>query len=218
MSIDLPKIYPITDTRISGLSHAEQVRRLIAGGARLVQLREKHLPSGDFYADAKAVVETARGADVRIIVNDRVDLAMALGADGVHLGQDDLPPAAARRLLGAGKIIGFSTHTLKQARAAFDEPIDYIAFGPVFPTASKENPYPVVGLEKLAAVRDAIGNFPLVAIGGITPENIAEVFAAGADSTALISSLVKDPARISEVTSLLTKRSNEYTRGNIMND
>ena len=93
-------IYPITDTRISGLSHAEQVTRLIAGGARLVQLRDKHASPREFFADAQAALAIARSQGAQIIINDRVDLAIALGADGVHLGQTDLPVAAARRLLG----------------------------------------------------------------------------------------------------------------------
>jgi thiamine-phosphate pyrophosphorylase len=162
----------------------------------LVQLREKHLSPKDFYVEAEAALRTAREGGVRLIINDRVDIALALSADGVHLGQDDLPPLAARRLLGQQSIIGFSTHTLEQARAAAQMPVDYIAVGPIFATLSKENPDPAVGLDELARVREAIGPIPLVAIGGITPENAQEVIAAGADSVAVIGALISEPAEI----------------------
>jgi len=188
----LPRVYPITDTQISGLSHAEQVRLLVEGGATLVQLREKNLSALDFYNEAKSV------QGVTVIINDRVDVALAVNAAGVHLGQDDLPPDAARRLLGDDAIIGHSTHNLAQARAAARLPVDYIAIGPIFSTATKASPDPDVGLDGLRAVRDAIGNIPLVAIGGITAENAASVIDAGADSVALISGLLAGgPAAIS---------------------
>jgi thiamine-phosphate pyrophosphorylase len=190
LRINLPKIYPITDRRLSGLSHAEQVRRLGAGGATFVQLREKHLSPREFHREAEDALRVARGLGVRLIVNDRVDIALALGADGVHLGQDDLPPAAARELLGGPAVIGFSTHNEEQAREAARLPVDYLAIGPIFQTSSKENPDPVVGLEGLRRVRRIVGQIPLVAIGGIHPENVREVFAAGADSVAVISLLL----------------------------
>lgn len=185
-----PKIYPITDTRLSGLSHAEQVARLAAGGATLVQLREKLMTPREFYAEAEAAVRVARESGVRLIINDRADIALAAGADGVHLGQDDLDPAAARRLLGDDAIIGFSTHSVEQAAlAAKIYPLDYIAVGPVFATTSKANPDPVIGLEGLRRVREVVGAIPLVAIGGITLANARAALAAGADSVALISAL-----------------------------
>jgi thiamine-phosphate pyrophosphorylase len=193
----LPRIYPITDTKISGLSHAEQVRRLCAGGATLVQLREKRLSPRDFYREAEAALRVAREFGAQLIINDRADLALALGADGLHVGQDDLPPEAARRLLGQAAIIGFSTHSLEQAIAAARLPLDYVAIGPVFATTTKANPDPVVGLEGLRRVRVAIGSkFPLVAIGGITLENAPDVWQAGADSLALISALLGAPSDI----------------------
>lgn len=194
---NLPKIYPITDTRISGLSHAAQVERLIAGGATLIQLREKHESPREFYEAAKEALQIARPHHVKLIINDRVDIALALGADGVHLGQDDLPPEHARKILGPGAIIGFSTHTLAQAVKAIKLPVDYIAIGPIFTTRTKKNPDAVVGLEGLEAVRDAIGEFPLVAIGGITSEKLPRVLAAGADSAAIVSGLLSEPGRIS---------------------
>lgn len=195
--LTLPKLYPLTDARLSGLAHAEQVRRLAAGGARLVQLREKHASPREFCAAAAAAVALARQLGVVLIVNDRADIALAARAGGVHLGQDDLDPAAARRLLGDDLIIGYSTHNLEQARAAARLPVDYVAFGPVFPTRTKERPDPTVGLEALGRVRDALGPVtPLVAIGGITRERARAVLAAGADSVAVVSALVAEPEEI----------------------
>jgi thiamine-phosphate pyrophosphorylase len=185
----IPRIYPITDTRVSGLSHLEQVKLLVDGGASFIQLREKVATSREFYAAAVECIAFARPLGVKIIINDRVDIALVTGADGVHLGQDDMPPEAARRVLGDKAIIGYSTHSVEQAIGAADMPVDYIAIGPVFGTTTKENPDPVVGLEGLAAVRSAIGDMPLVAIGGITEANISNVIAAGATSAAMISGL-----------------------------
>ncbi len=192
------KIYPITDTRITKLSHAEQVLKLIEGGARLIQLREKRALPRSFYEDARKAVVIARAERVKIIINDRVDIALALKADGVHLGQDDLPPDEARRILGDEAIIGFSTHNLEQAFEAVKLPIDYLAIGPVFPTKTKENPDETVGLEGVKVVREAIGDFPLVAIGGITIENFRDVLRAGAGSVAVIGNLLSEPDKIGE--------------------
>ena len=196
MKFHLPRLYPITDAQLSGLTHAEQVERLSEGGARLIQVREKRLSPREFYREAEEALRVARRRGVRLIINDRADVALSLGADGVHLGQDDLPPRAARRLLGEQAIIGFSTHTLEQAVAAARLPIDYLALGPIFPTTSKENPDAVVGLQGLRLVRRELPSVPLVAIGGITLENGAEVIAAGATSIAVISALLSDPPQI----------------------
>lgn len=185
----IPRIYPITDTGISGLSHAEQVRRLVEGGASLIQLREKRMPPREFYEDAKSALEIARTHGAIVLINDRVDIALALGADGVHLGQEDLPPERTRALLGPGKIVGFSTHSVAQAVAAKSAGIDYLAIGPVFGTTTKEDPDPVVGLRGVAEVKAAIGGVPLVGIGGIREGNLAEVLRAGADSVAVISAI-----------------------------
>ena len=184
-----PRIYPITDVRLSGLSHAEQVARLCEGGATLIQLREKHAAPREFYCAAEAALRVARERGARLVINDRADIALALGADGVHLGQDDLDPEAARRLLGDQFIIGYSTHNLEQARAAARLPIDYLALGPVFQTSTKENPDPVVGLDGLRRVRAEIPTLPLAAIGGIDGTNAHAVLEAGADSLALVSAL-----------------------------
>ena len=206
--MQLPRVYPITDTQISGLSHADQVRLLADGGATFVQLREKNLPALNFYREAKAATEIS---GVQIIINDRADVALAVKAAGVHLGQDDLPPEAARTLLGDEAIIGYSTHNIVQAQAAASLPVDYIAIGPIFRTTTKANADPEVGLNGLRAVRKAIGDIPLVAIGGITPENAPAVIEAGADSVAVISGLLSgDPAAISArfraLTELLSSR------------
>jgi thiamine-phosphate pyrophosphorylase len=196
LRIKLPKLYPITDARLTGLSHAEQVRRLSAGGATLIQLREKHLSPREFYREAEEALNVARSLGVRLIVNDRVDIALALSADGVHLGQDDLPPEAARELLGDEAIIGFSTHSIEQASIAALLPVDYIAIGPIYHTKSKENPDPIVGRDGLRRVREVVGHIPLVAIGGIRLEDIPYVLKAGADSVACISLLLAQPAEI----------------------
>ena len=189
MSFSLPKIYPITDSLISGLSHAEQVEMLAAGGASLIQLREKRASPIEFYRQAIVAMSVARRVGVQIIINDRVDIAMAVKADGVHLGQDDLPPDRARRLLGESRVIGFSTHILEQALAADAAAIDYLAIGPVFQTSTKDNPDAVVGLGTVTEVRRLVST-PLVAIGGITLETARAVIQAGADSVAVISDLL----------------------------
>jgi thiamine-phosphate pyrophosphorylase len=203
LNLVLPKIYPITDVSLAGISHGEQVGRLIAGGATFIQLREKHASPRDFFEAAKPAIEIARKNNVMIIINDRVDIARALGADGVHLGQDDLPPNAAREVLGPDAIIGFSTHSVEQAIDAAGLPIDYVAIGPIFETKTKENPDPIVGLDGLAEVKKNIGNIPLVAIGGIDLDNVLDVLAAGADSIALVSAIIGDPALISAKTAQL---------------
>ncbi len=209
MSFELPKLYPITDRRLSGLTHAEQVARLCEGGARLVQLREKILPPRELYPDVFEALKVARSFGAKLIVNDRVDVVLATGADGVHLGQDDMPPQTARVVLGKGKVVGFSTHGVEQASEAARLPVDYVAIGPVFDTSSKENPDPVVGLEGVRRVREAVGRaVKLVAIGGITSENAPSVLEAGADSVAVIGALLdtSDPAEITRRTHALLDR------------
>jgi len=199
-SFRLPRVYPLTDVQLSALSHADQVNLLSLGGASLVQLREKQLPALQFYEQAKAAVAVAARDGVRLIVNDRVDVALAIGAQGVHLGQDDMPPEAARRLLGAEAIVGYSTHNVEQAQMALTLPIDYLAIGPIFRTSTKADTSPTLGLEGLRLVRKVVGNVQLVAIGGITLENAAAVIDAGADAVAVISALLSEPGRIGEAT------------------
>ncbi len=196
----LPRIYPLTDVPLSGVSHAEQVKLLSLGGASLVQLREKRMPAREFYEQAKEAMAVALSCGVQLLINDRVDVALAVGAHGVHLGQDDMPPEAARRLLGPQAVIGYSTHNIEQAIAATKLPIDYLAIGPIFATTTKTDTAPVLGLDGLRTVREAIGSFPLVAIGGITAANGGAVIEAGADSVAVISALLSNSHRIPEAT------------------
>src|ERR1043165_5847097 len=198
MPLELPPIYPITDTTISSLNHAEQVERLLAGGATLIQLREKKISARAFCHDAAKAMRLAREAGATILINDRVDIALAVGAHGVHLGQTDMPVGAARLLLGSEAIIGYSTHNLDQVRAALDLPIDYLALGPVFPTRSKQNPDPVVGLEHLRIAKSIAGEIPIVAIGGIDEHTLPEALSAGADATAMISQILSGSENISQ--------------------
>lgn len=200
MKFRLPKIYPITDASITRLSHLKQVKELVKGGATFIQLREKHDSPRAFYESAKEVLNYTRNSEIKIIINDRVDIALAVHADGVHLGQDDLPPECARAILGENAIIGFSTHNIDQAIAASQLSLDYIAIGPIYETKSKENPDPIVGIDGLKTVRQAIDDFPLVAIGGINVESAQTVWQNGADSIALISSLLMPSEKIAENT------------------
>lgn len=188
------RVYPITDRLLSRHTHAEQVAILIEGGATLIQLREKNYSPAEFYNETEAALRVARSIGVAIIINDRVDIALALNADGVHLGQDDLPPVAARHLLGPRAIIGLSTHNLQQAQLAARMPVDYVAIGPIFATTTKSSSNPAVGLENLSLVRQALGDMPLVAIGGITRENMDLALDAGADAVAIISDIWKLPS------------------------
>jgi thiamine-phosphate pyrophosphorylase len=196
VNLQLPRIYPITDTIISSLSHAEQVEHLLAGGATLIQLREKKDSAQSFFDDAANALSLARNAGATIVINDRVDIASALGAHGVHLGQTDMPVKAARQLLGPEAIIGYSTHNLDQVKAALELPIDYLAFGPIFATRTKQNPDPVAGLDQLREAKSIAGQTPLVAIGGIDEATLVEVFSSGADSAAMISEIVSVPGQI----------------------
>jgi thiamine-phosphate pyrophosphorylase len=163
----------------------------IAGGCRMVQLREKEWPSGRLLPLAERLRDRCRLAGVTFIVNDRVDLALALGADGVHLGQDDLPPQVARPLLRPGMVMGVSTHSIAQALAAEASGADYVAVGSMFPTATKEA-FELVGPELLRVLRPEI-RVPLVAIGGITAANVETVIRAGADGVAVISAVCAAP-------------------------
>ena len=190
LKFQLPKIYAVTNAEISGLSHVEQVEALIAGGIKIIQLREKHLSPRDFFEAAKPAIKLAREYRVKMIINDRVDIAMALDADGVHLGQDDLSPEHARKILGPDAMIGFSTHSIEQAVAAMHLPVDYLAVGPIFSTSTKEKADPVIGTEVLRVIKQRIAPLPLVAIGGINRGNILDVLTSGADSAAIIGGLV----------------------------
>ena len=163
----------------------------IAGGCRMVQLREKAWPSGKLLPLAERLRDRCRAAGVTFIVNDRVDLAVAVDADGVHVGQDDLPPRAARPLLRPGMILGVSTHSVEQARAAQAEGADYVAVGSMFPTSTKPD-YELVGPDLIRKLRGEI-RVPLIGIGGITVANVGDVIGAGADGVAVISAVCAAP-------------------------
>lgn len=187
-TLRLSGLYLISDTGISrGQGHAEIARAGIRGGARVIQLRDKALPARELYQVALKLRELTREAGVLFIVNDVVELAMAVGADGVHLGQDDFPVKDARRLLRADSIIGVSTHSMEEAVMAEADGADYIGFGPIFATSTKDAGEPK-GLEGLMSIRDRIG-IPIAAIGGINAANAKGVIEAGADAVAVISAV-----------------------------
>jgi thiamine-phosphate pyrophosphorylase len=194
--VTLPPLYAIVDPLDTGRDPVALATALLAGGATLLQLRLKDASARDVLAVARAIVPLVRSAGARLVVNDRPDVALAAGADGVHLGQDDLPVAAARRVLGPAALIGLSTHDPAQASAAAAAGADYLGVGPVYATTSKANALLPRGLDLVAAARAAVPDRPLVAIGGITAATAVAVRAAGADSVAMIGALVRadDPA------------------------
>jgi thiamine-phosphate pyrophosphorylase len=202
----LPRLYPIIDFSCFAAQSdpiaaiVRYAEELISAGATLIQLRDKSQPEQirRFLSCARELRRVTLDR-ATLIINDRVDICLAADADGVHLGQDDLSPAAARKIFdqvkeGKKLLIGFSTHNLAQLREADSLPIDYIAIGPVFATGSKANPDPVVGLEGVRQARQ-VTRKPLVAIGGITRQNCSQVKAAGADAVAVISDLLESPAK-----------------------
>ncbi len=205
----LPRVYPILDTGTLAAREFSVTRAAAAwleGGAGILQLRHKEHWGREAFDEAREIARMCREAGALFIVDDRADIAMLLEA-GVHVGQDDLTPRDARRLMGSEAVIGFSSHNARQVCAAGGEPVDYLAFGPVFATESKRNPDPVTGIEALKECR-ALVEKPLVAIGGITRETAAGVWAAGADSVAVIGDLLPD-----ELTSVsLRQRMEEWQR------
>ena len=190
-----PSLYVVLDrVAARGRSLDDLLAAVIDGGCRMVQLREKDWPSGRILPLAERLLRHARRAGVTFVVNDRVDLAVAIGADGVHLGQDDLPARAARPLLRPGMLLGISTHDIAQAHAARDAGADYVAVGAMFATATKAD-FQLVGPGLVRKLRPDI-RVPLVGIGGITHDNVADVIRAGADGVAVISAVcgAPDPA------------------------
>lgn len=185
--ISLPGLYAIADAAFG--DPVELARLLFDGGARLVQVRNKNAGAGEFLRQVEAILGFTP-ADGRIIVNDRADIALLSGTCGVHLGQIDLPAVMARTILPANSLIGVSTHSLEQALHSQTQPVDYIAAGPVFPTSTKANAEPVIGLHGLREICARV-NKPVVAIGGITRQNAGAVFACGATSVAVIRDLLK---------------------------
>jgi thiamine-phosphate pyrophosphorylase len=173
----------------------ETARKLIEAGVRLLQYRDKHASARELFVNAQSISKMARAANCALFVNDRPDVAYLAGADGVHVGQEDLPVEQARHVIGPERWVGVSTHNLEQFQQAAATSADYIAVGPIFPTGSKANPDPVVGVDFVRRVR-ALTARPIVAIGGITLDRAPEVIAAGADSVAVISDILRanDPA------------------------
>lgn len=183
-------LYVITDARLSrGRTHLDVVRDAILGGATVVQYREKGATTRRMVEEARALLELCREAGVPLIINDRVDVALAVGADGVHLGVDDMPVGIARRLLGPDKLIGHSPETLEQVRASEADGADYLGVGSVFGTATKPDAGSPIGLVGLERVIAAV-SIPVVGIGGITAQNAAQVIRAGAAGAAVISAVV----------------------------
>jgi thiamine-phosphate pyrophosphorylase len=193
----LQAILDVDAAAAAGWSPADLLAAFLDGGAQCIQIRAKHLASGALLALCEHAVQAAARYQASIIVNDRADLARMCGAAGVHVGQDDLAPAAARAIVGAGAIVGYSTHSLEQVRAATAEPVSYIAVGPVFGTRSKDTGYDAVGLHLVTAAATAAGAIPIVAIGGITLDTASSVLAAGAASVAVIGDLLvgNDPTK-----------------------
>jgi thiamine-phosphate pyrophosphorylase len=190
MNFDL---YVITDETIAGgRSHAEIAQLAVLGGAGIIQLRDKGRSCAELAAVGREIAAITRKAGAVFIVNDRLDVAMTCGADGVHLGQGDLRVDTARQLAPPGFIIGVSVGTAEEAEEAEREGADYVALSPTFSTASKDNAGPGQGLDRLREIRCAV-SIPVIAIGGITRQNAGDVIAAGADGIAVISAVVGNP-------------------------
>jgi thiamine-phosphate pyrophosphorylase len=194
----LPRFYPILDTEVAlrrGIEPMDAARQILDAGARILQFRHKGFLSREAFTWLEQIAELVRAAEATLVVNDRADLAKLFGA-ALHLGQDDLLPSIARRVVGPDAMVGYSTHNEAQLLAACDEPADYLALGPIFGTATKENPDPTVGLDELRRLRP-FSNRPLVAIGGITRAKARQVLEAGADSVAVIGDLFPEDGNIS---------------------
>jgi len=186
--------YPILDTELAsrrGIAVVDAAEAILDAGARVLQFRHKTFFSRQVFEEAERIAHLCRTAGTLFIVNDRADIGALIGA-GLHLGQEDLTPVDARKVVPAGTVIGFSTHSEAQLRAGDREPVDYLAFGPIFATVSKQNPDPIVGIEELRRLR-SVTSKPLVAIGGITRETASAVLQAGADAVAIIGDLFPDP-------------------------
>ena len=200
--MNLPKLYAIVDVSCfaaplrTTAAIVDYAKDIAAGGATLIQYRNKVGNTREMLSHAREI-RRSLGDNVTLIMNDRADICIAAGYQGVHVGQDDLSPESARTVLGPDRILGASTHTLEQLQDADAGPADYIAFGPIFATSSKRNPDPVVGLAGIRAARTATKK-PLIAIGGITRANARSVIDAGADSVAVIADLLSSPTKVAE--------------------
>lgn len=207
-SLVLPPLYAILDPeQTQGRAAEDTLRQLLAGGAAIVQLRVKTMAPRNFLELARFARAETRAYGCKLIVNDRVDVALACDADGVHLGQDDLPLAAGRKLVGQ-KIVGVSTHDIEQARDAERKGADYIGFGPMFGTTTKNTGYAARGLEMLGKIRAAV-KLPIVAIGGINEQNVTQVWQAGADSAAIISDILGADDVVAKTQRILAARTRD---------
>ena len=208
----LPRLYAICDADVcasAGWTLTDFAAACMDGGATLLQLRAKNSTSADFLRLTEAVVKRAAASGASIIVNDRADVARLAGAGGVHVGQDDLRPSDVRRIVGGGAIVGLSTHTRDQLASAVDEPITYVAVGPVFGTTTKETGYTAVGLDLVreASVMAGSRQLPVVAIGGITLERAADVIEGGATTVGVITDLLVDNAPEARVRAFIDRLS-----------
>jgi thiamine-phosphate pyrophosphorylase len=188
--------YFITDPALSRAGNASDCRQAVSSGVKIIQYRQKHGSSKTLYEEARKLRKIC--SKTIFLVNDRLDIALSCGADGVHLGQDDLPCALARKLLGKKKIIGVTVHSAAQARKAEKDGADYVAVAPVFATSTKKDAGPAAGVDLVTAVKKKV-RIPVVAIGGITLHNAAEVIAAGADCVCAISCVVSKPSVRQEI-------------------
>jgi thiamine-phosphate pyrophosphorylase len=207
LSLSLPPLYAILDPeQTKGRSPESVLRELLEGGVTLLQLRVKTMAPREFFELARRVRSETRAHGCQLIVNDRVDIALACDADGVHLGQEDLPFTSGRKLMG-DKIVGISTHDIGQAKQAEQSGADYIGFGPMFGTTTKATGYNARGVEMLRQIRAAV-KLPIVAIGGINEQNIREVWQAGADSAAIISDILGADDVAAKVSRILASHPN----------
>jgi thiamine-phosphate pyrophosphorylase len=206
----LPALYAIVDPLDTGRSPLALAGAVLAGGARLLQLRLKDASSRTLYETALALRAVTRATGALLIINDRPDVAAAVDADGVHLGQDDVPVTVARTVLGPTRLIGVSTHDEREARAAIDAGADYLGVGPIFTTTSKEAAPPARGFALLKTVR-ALTDRPLVAIGGITPDTAAATREAGADAVAMIAAITRAPDPAATVRDVIARLAAPHT-------
>jgi thiamine-phosphate pyrophosphorylase len=208
-----PPLYAVLDEDLLNMPASKCAQELISAGVELIQYRAKHSSSRDYFERCANLAELLASRNTRFITNDRPDIAAMVGAGGVHLGQEDLPPDDARLICGSGLWLGVSTHTLEQVRAAAKTSADYIAVGPIFSTSTKEKPDAVVGTSFIREARK-LTQKPIVAIGGITRERAGEVYEAGADSIAVIRDLLetRDLAERAKEFLAIAKRSQENSR------
>jgi thiamine-phosphate diphosphorylase len=189
MKIDY-SLYLVTDQKLSlGRSNLDVIEAALSGGVTIVQLREKELDSRDFYVEAMKIHEVLKSRQIPLIINDRIDIALAVDADGVHIGQEDMPLDLARKLLGPEKIIGVSVFTLDEARAAEAGGADYLGLSPIFITATKPGLSRQLGIEGIAPLRRAV-KIPLVGIGAMNTSNVYDAVKAGLDGVAVVSAIV----------------------------